>query len=134
MGSGVVIGGGNNKGELSQARRELAMAKVRSVLAHAAPEAVTFQREILNDPEADPKLRLAASEAILDRFMGKAKQEVEVDVKRERPILFDPKLQELRAAFKAAEDAQVRGESPEKAFMLEATRTSVDTDGIQIVE
>jgi hypothetical protein len=95
---------------------------------------VRFQRAVLNDAQADPQLRFRVSEAILDRFMGKATQEVRVGDTDGRPLVFDSKLAALRAGMKAAEDAEVRkdegGVVP--AFVEGVLSEIVDRQGVTI--
>lgn len=93
---------------VSKGRRVVARAYVEKVLAEASMVAVKFQALLIEDEEADAKLRFQASEAILDRFMGKAAQELRIGETEERPIVFDPKLAVLRKGMEAAIDVVAR--------------------------
>ena len=118
--------------EISARNRErMAGLYVRRVLASTAPEAVRFQRQLINDEAADPALRFKASEAVLDRFMGKAAQEVRVGLAESRPIVFSEKLSALRKGFKDAEDAQKVGESPYEAFVESMSGVINDPEGVE---
>lgn len=119
----------------AEARVSMARTYVRRALAAASPAAIKFQRRLLDDETLDPALRFKVSESILDRFMGKATQAVDVRMVEPRPLNFDPKLQSLRRAFDAAEDAVTKGENPLVAFSAEATRGMgglIDGDGVAI--
>ena len=122
----------DDKPAVPKSREQLALAFVKKALSSAAPEAVKFQRRLMNDEAADPGLRLKASEALLDRFMGKAGQEIRLGIAEDRPIVFSSKLQALREGFKAAEDAAMRNVSPTEAFVDKMVEQTVDKEGVTI--
>jgi hypothetical protein len=113
-------------------RETVALAYVKRILAASAPEAIRFQRQLVNDEAADPALRFKASEAILDRFIGKASQEIRVGEIESRPLVFNSKLAVLRAGMKAAIDAETRDESPMEAFADAVLGEHVDREGVTI--
>ena len=117
---------------VSRNRETVALAYVKRVLASAAPEAVRFQRGLMNDEAVDPALRFKASEAILDRFVGKASQERRLGVAETRPLIFNSKLRALREGMAAAEDARIRGEPVLDAFSKVVIDQAADNEGVTI--
>jgi hypothetical protein len=91
-----------------QLLRLRSMTYVQATLSKASPKAITFQASLVDDEAADLGLRFKASEAILDRFMGKATQSVHVEHKEPRPIIFSPALEKLRKASQEAVDATAK--------------------------
>jgi hypothetical protein len=116
----------------SRNRDVIAMSYVRKVLNRAAPEAIRFQRDLMNDKDADPKLRFQVSEALLDRFMGKAAQELRLGVAEPRPLVFNSKLQMLKDGFDAARDASLAHTSAYEAFKESVVDAVVDKEGVTI--
>lgn len=92
---------------VSEERRLQAMRYVNRMLSSAAPRAIRFQTDLMQDDSAPMKLRFQASEAILDRFMGKAAQEVRLGVAEDRPIVFSEKLRAMSRDAERALDAAV---------------------------
>ena len=123
---------------LSQSRRTAAINSVQRALAQASPLAIRFQKELIEEARASDDVRMKklgfdASEAILDRFLGKATQTVAMDMNPARPILFDPKLAALRAGMEKALEAATGGEeSAVDAFSREMTKGMVDEGGVTI--
>ena len=92
-------------------RRLSSLKYVRRRIAETAPAAVDYLAEVISDCAAEPSMRLKAAESVLDRFLGKARQSVEVEHREARPIVFDARLERLRQAAvdaRGAEDAKVR--------------------------
>lgn len=56
------------------------LAKAYDLLRESVYDAVALLREIITDAEADPALRLRASELVMDRVMGRAPTHIDVDV------------------------------------------------------
>lgn len=131
MGDNLVIGTG---GGLSAGRRIAAQQYVAKALCEASKLAVEFQKALLEDEGADPALRFKASEAVLDRFLGKAAQEIRVEDNTARPIVFSDKLAVLRAGMHAAVDAATKEMGVEETFERVVTSHLVDEEGITITE
>ena len=134
----VLVFGPRETPEVAKMRHTVAKEYISRALRVGSIEAVNFQVRLVNDEKADKKLRFLASEAILDRYMGKAAQEIRIGETEERPIVFDDKLQILRAGFKAAEDAAVTHpedtDAPVRAFENQVTDHyfNPDPDGVVI--
>ena len=117
---------------MSVGRVRAAEAYVRKALASAAPVAVDFQRSVVEDEEADLGIRFKASEALLDRFMGKAAQEIRLGETEVRPIVFSDKLRILKEGMERAVDVASRGGSALGAFEEKVTERMVDTEGVEL--
>ena len=117
---------------MSRNRETVALAYVKRLLARSAPEAIRFQRQLMNDVAVDPGLRFKASEAILDRFVGKASQEIRVGVAESRPLVFNSKLQVLRDGLQAADNAHAQGKSAYEAFSTSVINDLADNEGVTI--
>jgi len=129
----IMVFGENPIQKLSEARRIQAGQFIQSVLADSSKEAILLEQEFLNDDELDPKLRFQIAESILDRFMGKAAQEVRWTGNQDRPIIFDSRLQRLKAGVEAAVDAITHptGDSPSDA-LARAVTAPEDDGGIEM--
>jgi len=119
---------------LSQSRRTAAMGMVQRALESGAPKAIAFQVAVVKKAAESDDLGLMslgfkASEAILDRFGGKAAQEIRVGETEQRPIIFSDKLRVLNAGLEAALKDK---ESPVEAFERKVTDHMVDTAGVEI--
>lgn len=130
----VIVFGDNKPIPMSRGRKLAAQSYVQAVLAEASVDAVKFQRGLVNDEEAPKNVRLSASEAILDRFMGKAAQELRIGETEDRPIVFDSKLRALKEGMEAAIDVASR---PDDGSMLEVFERKVtegmcDSEGVTI--
>jgi hypothetical protein len=132
MADDMIVFGPSSLPRLSPARRLAARSYVESALAMTAIEAINFQRSLLNSGEADDKLRNSVADSVLDRFMGKAAQELRIGETADRPIIFDAKLRTLKEGMEAALDAVARDESPQEAFEEAVTAHLVDTEGVSI--
>jgi len=128
----VVYFGPPEAQKISAGRRIAARGYIERALCKAGKLAIDFQSALLEDENADPSLRFKASEAVLDRLMGKAAQEIRVEDVTERPLVFDPKLQALRGAMQEAIDAHKRNLDMEETFARAVTRQLVDEDGVTI--
>lgn len=105
MEGGIVFG--EDPRPLGPRRRARALEYLTEALAKAAPDAVDFQVELIKEASVSDDVRMKklgfdASEAILDRFAGKAAQEVRVSDAHDRPIVFDSKLAILKEAMDAS--------------------------------
>ena len=125
----VMIFGENPVQNLAQSRKLQAKQFIQDILADSSREAILVEREFLNDEDLDPKVRFQVAESILDRFLGKAAQEVRFGESEERPIIFDSRLRRLKEGIEAAVDAITHPtqESPVEAF--ERKVTEPDDDG-----
>jgi hypothetical protein len=131
-GRGMGMGMGGDSGELTPRRRAAAREYVERVLAKASPEAIRFQAQLVRDAGVSEDLGVKAlgfkaSEAILDRFLGKAAQEVRMGDVEGRPIVFSEKLKVLEAGLEAAKGAPEGG--AREAFERAVTADLVDTGG-----
>ena len=118
--------------QVSAGRRIAAMAYIQKMLVQTSVLAMRFQKALLEDEQADPKLRFQASEAVLDRFMGKAAQELRIGETEDRPIVFDARLKVLRAGMEAAVDAAVHDGDVQGAAMEAVTGHLVDQEGVSL--
>lgn len=135
MDEGLYFGGTLVPEKVSASRRARALKDVQRVLEDTAPKAVKFQAMLIEEAESsdDPgmkKLGFMASEAILDRFAGKAAQEIRVGESEQRPIVFSEKLKVLKAGIDAAIEAHSDMDSPLVAFM--DVVEGKDTEGVTI--
>lgn len=118
--------------QVRRSREAIALDYVKRVISSAAPEAIKFQRELVKDVTADPALRFKASEAILDRFIGKASQEIRIGAAEARPLVFNSKLEVLKAGMQAAIAASSAGESAMGAFTERVVEELSDREGVTI--
>jgi hypothetical protein len=81
---------------LSKDKRALVIEYCQRMLHSAAPKAVRFQKELLENEDANMKLRFMASESILNRVLGKATETINIGLNDQRPIVFSDKLQRLK--------------------------------------
>lgn len=116
----------------SRSREVIARHYVAKVLASAAPEAINFQRQVLNDPDVDMNLRVKVSDSLLDRFMGKAAQEVRIGESMDRPIVFSSSLSAMREGARHATDAHVVAANSIEAYVDGVISTLVDQEGVTI--
>jgi len=129
----VIVFGEKRIRALSPGRRIAAQKYIESALANGAVMAIEFQKALLEDEEADLGLRFKASEAILDRFMGKAAQELRIGETETRPIMFDAKLRALKEGMEAAIDVAKReGSGMQEAFEEAVTDHLIDHEGVTI--
>ncbi len=129
----LVFGPKETAGKVTKATH-VALMYVKRALASAAPVAVRFQKDLLEDESADPALRFKASEAVLDRFMGKASQEIRLGEAMDRPLVFDSRLKALREGMKAAADVETRDAAGGAllAFSGAVADTLCDREGVTI--
>ena len=84
---------------LNPSGRKPVPQEVKDILAAATPQAARTLVELMN-PKNDPKVRLRASELVLDRVYGKATQAVDVHVTDVAKVHMQA-LQEIEARRKA---------------------------------
>lgn len=72
--------------------RPVIPAEVKQRILELTPDAVDFLVSIIKSPRQKASLRKWATEQILDRGLGKPKQEVELSGSVEIPIILDPIL------------------------------------------
>lgn len=134
----LTFGTGEPK-ELSRQRQNAAMEYVRRAIRETSKIAIKFQAQVIRDGlESDDielkKLANKASDSVLDRFLGKATQEIRVGETMDRPIVFSEKLRALNEAMKEAVDVVARepGRTAGEALASVITDDMTDRDGVVI--
>lgn len=121
--------------KLAPDRKRAAEEYVRRALAEASPKAIRFMARLVDEAEISDDLKmkrlgLLAADSILDRFLGKATQELRVGEARERPIVFSEKLAALGHGIDAA--LKARDGRPLEAFEEAVTAPMADDAGVRI--
>ena len=74
--------------------RPVLPAEMKQRLLNLTPQAITFLESIINNNHISKSLRMKAAEQVLDRGLGKPKQDIELSGSVEIPIVFDKSLEE----------------------------------------